>query len=286
MTTKSDQVFDLSVRMSSQYQAFTASELQDKINEARVMLQERINHNVEIITKILIGEADKELKYWHHYSYYKPTDMKRSGHQPLNYSNIMTEEVEWQGHKGQVKTGKWLTVKTQEITDANVKLTYCLEMVDDFERALKRGKFRKGAWFPTITQEVEQYSKQFGWVFVTIGLPDVVQCTKCGETIGSKSLASHQQRDTCKDKTRRKEIESSGYHQVAKGTKVYNMAKRGVVPNELVPTDYDVFVPKWVVNAAEMYEKGGTKYAGLSLDQFVQKMEPKDGSEANGAASS
>lgn len=276
------ETFELSVRKSPQYETFTKEQLLAKLQEARDLIQAKLDHNISIIKLIHDGKAGKADKYWHIWTYsHKTGDLKRAGWQSLNERNVMNELTEWKSGTC-VPTGKWTTAEQKDVSEVNNAFRRYIELVDDFVRMVGRGKLRKSAWFPTLVVSKNKWNNEEEEQFITIGVPDIVECDLCGETIGNKSLSSHQQRATCKDKTRRKAIEANGYVQIGKGTKVYNLAKKGSVPSELIPIDYDAYVPKWVVQAAETYEKSGNKYAGMTLDEFIKRMGP-DGNvnEAN-----
>lgn len=272
--TMSEQTFELSIAKSPQFVTLTKDQLLVKLQEAHDLIKAKLDHNITIIKLIHDGKVGKADQYWHIWAHnFKSGDLKRSGAQTLNCRQAMTEAMEWK-NSTQIGTGKWTIVDQKDVSEVNNAFRRYLDMVEDFTRMVGRGKLRKSAWFPTLVTAQNKWNNEAEEHFVTIGVPDIVQCDRCGETIGSKSLASHQQRDTCKDKTRRKQIEASGYKQISKGSKVYNMAKRGAVPSELIPIDYDAYVPQWVISAADIYEKGGTKYAGMSLDEFVLRMGP------------
>ena len=150
------------------------------------------------------------------------------------------------------------------------------EKINKFERKLNKGTLQAGDWFPTTVwgggpEHNEDYDIHN---FTHFGVSDFVKCPVCEEILAQANLAAHQSKQKCIDHGKYLKIIRAGYVHISEGTIIANAAKRGELPSEIIPVMWNTYVPKWVVDAQEVFKKENG-FAGMKLLDFLKKMAPK-----------
>jgi len=99
-------------------------------------------------------------------------------------------------------------------------------------------------------------------------------CEKCGRWIPHHSLSRHKSSRTCQAESTSKDVREAGYVNIThiRGIGRVLKADVGVVAR---PKSIEYWAPDWVAAAIKKYNDGGG-FAGMSLDEYLDKMRPAD----------
>lgn len=104
---------------------------------------------------------------------------------------------------------------------------------------------------------------------------DGYTCDVCGCHMYANGKFDHLTRGQCKIE------EPEGYtHSIYAGAPLTVLSKVKSLQFKLVPCQYQLYVPDWVVEAWNIYSKGDSAFAGMPFDEFLTKMSPSEDSSS------
>lgn len=143
-----------------------------------------------------------------------------------------------------------------------------------FINNVKNDRAIKGMWFYNVQWEKgSKFSDPKNTPYVVIvktSLFDGATCEVCGTIIESKDTIGHRLQKGCFDKQQ----PSSDYVRIDQGSSGISMStisEVGTIPYLFAPITHGVFVPSWVKQAFDVYQKN-QGYAGLTLVDYLKKI--------------
>lgn len=287
---ESDKI-EIVVRRTSSTQFMTKQELLDIIAESRELITDHKQIAEQAKIDIVNGNLAQDAKYWRGNTWgggIHKGDLKRHGYHDWTHDPLWEKHEIWD-HRTRGYIPQPPTHVEQSRLDGVIDdCDYMLGRLEFFERRLNKGTLRPGDWIFKYGDYVQYVShegeQRIAKGLYTISIPDIVACEICGRIVKISEMNKHNERQVCKDIGRRRAVEKRGYQRVYKGDKLFSLGKDARLNNvELIPTDYDVYVPVWMVDAAQTFIKHITTkntginakgYAGMTLDEFLNKMEP------------
>jgi len=180
----------------------------------------------------------------------------------------------WQRQQTPAQVNAYRTSYERQINNSINDWKKLIKRIDVFENRLNKKILKSGDWFPRITTGTP--GNPAGTKMEHYGVPDLVQCKVCEHIIREMGLGAHQATARCKDIGRRNGLHKAGYVLIRGNVSLANLARSGDLPEaEMIPTAYDIYVPRWVEVAQQAYGKKGDSFAGLSLKEYITKMGPE-----------
>lgn len=132
-----------------------------------------------------------------------------------------------------------------------------------------------------INAHIASFQQEPGWPAGLIKFEKVnsnVTCDMCGRWVVQAHLSRHKSSRTCQAETTSKDVREAGYVNVthARGISRILKADVGVVAR---PKAIEYWAPGWVAAAIERYNEG-KGFAGMSIDEYLQKMKPDEVEDA------
>ena len=258
---------------------YTKEELISIVDTCISGIQIYIDINTRTLGKVHTGLASKDDLYYTMSGL--KGDLKRCGSRMLYEHKALTEayRTSWQQ---QHNTNVAYTMVTESTVLASLdNLNYAMERCNEFKSRLLKGSLKSGHWFAGIRQRAHSYDGQKYNEVYTVSIPDVVECDICKRTIVAHNINIHKNTASCKDAGRRKDLERRGFKYVSNNTSLHRAIAAGKIQGcELIPIDYNIWAPSWMLDAADKFEKelehsnkkSRKGYAGLTLEEFIAKM--------------
>lgn len=95
-------------------------------------------------------------------------------------------------------------------------------------------------------------------------------CNICSDVVVYDDLADHQVGSSCLSQTTRNQAEANGLVLIEAEFEA-DLTKTTSVPYQMVPSSYDMWVPRWVESAITAYNKN-KGFAGLTLTEYLDKL--------------
>ena len=260
--------YELVIGKDPEVKFFTKEDLILKINESVDYLNNCKSHNLILINKINTKTyPDKNEEY---FSFDASRTLKVGGR--ICESKLGILGINW-NKPHTAYTAREKEYLLDNIKESNSNIDFMLDKCNCFLKRLNSDKLKMGDYFPC--KIVKKYSQNWDkkWSewneIVTYTITDIVKCNICGTTIKIENLKKHQARIICKDRGQENQLMASGM--VSAPEKVYNLVVAGKFPGELVPVEYRVYVPRWVIDAFNVYTKNNG-FAGMKLEDYLNKM--------------
>ena len=166
----------------------------------------------------------------------------------------------------------WLKDPKKELGAINKIFDGMLKDIDTFERRRKENKLKEGDFLPVVIfNGKEQY---YPYTIYTYRVPDSEQCKVCNLFVRRVQMPKHVKTDACIEAGKQKErIAAKLVH--TRIPKLVGLAKRGLIPHDKTAIKWEWYVPTWVIESLELYEKN-KGYAGMKFEEFIARQQHQE----------
>ncbi len=167
----------------------------------------------------------------------------------------------------------------QKLDDADYQIRRLIKKNKDFLLHAKKGTIKPEDYFIWLTFEswTSPYSSAGGphdtWVGRVLWKNLKEVCDRCGAEVNPDRIPKHKKTVQCAEASKIREVEARGF-KFTSDQSIIRAIKAGLITGEMVPVEYRIFAPVWVIQAAELYAKNPNGYAGMPFDEFIMSMKP------------
>lgn len=157
-------------------------------------------------------------------------------------------------------------------TEAKSTFERMLDLIDLFEKKYNSNNLKDGDFLPII--KVNPNDATWPYNIHTYRIPDSTHCDRCGVYIRWVQLVKHQKTEKCIESVKAKQRKDAKLVHT-KIPKLVGLAKRGIIPHDKTATKWDWYVPTWVIESYELFEKNNG-YAGMKFEEFIVRQQHKE----------